>query len=296
MAILYFTRLINGLLMVGMPVALGFLLTRRFKLSWGLFWIGGITFIFSQVGHIPFNAVLTILFQKGILPLPPQSWRLMFNAVILGLSAGLWEELSRYAMYRWWAKEARSWRKGILLGAGHGGMEAILLGALVLYGLAQMIALRNSDLVGILPADQIPLGLQQIRAYWSAPWGITLLGAVERALTIPFHIGCSVIVLQAFTRKQARWIWLAVGWHALSDAAIAVYAGTKLASFSWGPYAIEGLVALSTLVSLVVLFTLRLPEPLEPEVVAPPPIPPLQPVKILQAEETAENLDKTRYN
>ena len=296
MNILFITRPLNGLLMIGLPIALGFYLTRRFKLGWTLFWIGGLTFVFSQVGHIPFNQLLTILFQDKILPLPPQNWRLVFNAIVLGLSAGLWEELSRYAMYRWWAKDARSWRKGILLGAGHGGMEAMLLGALVLYGLIQMIALKNSNLVGVVPADQIPLGLQQIQAYWSAQWGITLLGAVERALTIPFHIGCSVMVLQAFTRKQVRWVWLAVGWHAFTDAAIAGYASSKLAGFSWGPYAIEGLVALATLVSLVILFALRQPEPPEPEEEALPSLPPLQPVKISQVEETDENLEKTRYN
>ncbi len=296
MNILYLTHPLNGLLMIGLPIALGVYLTRRFKLGWGLFWIGAATFVLSQVGHIPFNQLLNSLFSNGTLPLPPQEWRLVFSAIIAGLSAGLWEELSRYAMYRWWAKDARSWHKGILLGAGHGGMEAIFYGGLVLYALIQMVALKDSNLVGVVPADKIALGLQQIRSYWSTPWPLSLLGAVERALSIPFHICCSVIVLQAFTRKQIRWVWLAVGWHAFVDAAIAVYAGNQLAGFSWGPYALEGLVALATLVSLGILFALRQPEPPEPSDEPLPPLPQLQPVQVTQVEETTENLEETRYN
>src|SRR5512146_2676712 len=131
MDILVVTRLLNGLLMIGLPVALGFFLTRRFHLGWRLWWIGAATFIISQVGHIPFNWIFTRLFALKYLPTPPAEWSLVFNAVFLGLSAGLFEELARAGVYRWWADDARSWRKGVLLGAGHGGVEAIILGALV---------------------------------------------------------------------------------------------------------------------------------------------------------------------
>jgi len=81
---------LNAILMIALPVVLGILLERKFHLGWGLWWIGAGTFIFSQVGHIPFNIGLTALFQRGVLPSPPQSWTLVFNAAILGLSAGLW--------------------------------------------------------------------------------------------------------------------------------------------------------------------------------------------------------------
>ncbi len=84
--------------------------------------------IFSQVLHIPFNALVNPVFnQFGFIALP-LSLQNSILSVFLGLSAGLFEELSRYAMYRWWAKDARSWGKGLLAGAGHGGIEAILLG------------------------------------------------------------------------------------------------------------------------------------------------------------------------
>ena len=43
---------------------------------------------------------------------------LIFNAIFLGLSAGFFEELFRYGMFRWWLKDAHTWRKGILAGVG----------------------------------------------------------------------------------------------------------------------------------------------------------------------------------
>ena len=72
-----FAHLLNGLLMVGMPIGLGFFLARRVvtgttgQSGWRLWWIGAAGFVISQIGHIPFNFFLTWLFQQHILPAPP---------------------------------------------------------------------------------------------------------------------------------------------------------------------------------------------------------------------------------
>ena len=49
-------RVLNALGMLGLPVALGFILARRLGTSWSLYGIGAVTFVGSQVLHIPFNA------------------------------------------------------------------------------------------------------------------------------------------------------------------------------------------------------------------------------------------------
>jgi len=144
-------RASNALLMIILPIGLGIYWTRRYKLGWRLWWLGGMTFILSQVGHLPFNWLASNLFNTGVLPLPDESWRLIFNALFLGFSAGLWEEGFRLAAYYLWARDTRTWPKAVLLGAGHGGIEAILLGGLVLLTLFQMVALYNADLPGLVP-------------------------------------------------------------------------------------------------------------------------------------------------
>lgn len=286
MDILFWAHLLNGLLMIAMPVGLAIYLTRRWKLGWGLWFIGAATFVLSQVGHIPFNAAASAILNRTSMVNWSKPNQLIFNAIFLGLSAGLFEELFRYGMFRWWAKDARSWRKGVLAGAGHGGVEAIILGVLVLYSFMQLAAYRNVDLATMIPAAQLDAAKAQIATYWSATWYASLLGALERLFTIPVQIALSVIVLQTFTRKQWFWVWLAVLYHALIDAS-AVYLLQSL-----GMYWIETLAGGFAVLSIVIIFKLRQPEPdvPEPASVSPIPVPKLEPI-----EETPDNLDNSKY-
>jgi len=268
MNILYITHLLNGLLMIALPIGLGIYLTRKFRLGWRLWWIGAATFVLSQVAHIPFNSLVLNPFLQGptLFSLGSKVEQLV-TAVALGLSAGLFEELARYAMYRWWAKDARSWHTGLLAGAGHGGIEALLLGLIVLYSYIQILIIQNVGIENIVPAESLELAQQQVAQYWSLPWYDTLLGALERAFTIPFHIAASLLVLQVFTRRQLRWLWLAVAWHTIVDG-LAVYSVSN-----WGMYLTEVLIGVCAVASIVIIFALRRPEP-EP---APPIIEPLPP-------------------
>jgi len=294
--ILYLTYSLNGLLMLLFPILIGLYLVRRYRLGWRIWWIGGFTFIASQIGHIPFNIWFFGLFQNGSLSLPSPAWELPVFAILAGLSAGIFEEVARYAAYRWWAKEARSFGTGMLMGSGHGGMEAILLGVIVLYTFANMVAIQGKDLSSLVPPEQLALAQSQVNAYWNAPWGHTLLGAVERLFTIPFHIACSVLVLQVFLRKQLRWLWLAIGYHAFVDTAIPGLAFPVLQNYAWGPYAVEGLLGLTVLIDLAILRWLQTPEPTSSQPELPPPPPPLSADSLPKVSEPSENLENSRYN
>src|SRR4030095_15995572 len=92
--------LINALAMVVLPIVLAFFVTRKFSLPWKLIFAGGLTFIASQVLHIPFLRWLTFLFQSGALPSVPAAWKSLFNAILLGLLAGIFEETARWVLFR----------------------------------------------------------------------------------------------------------------------------------------------------------------------------------------------------
>jgi len=279
--------------MIALPIGLAIYLTRRFQTGWRLVWIGAATFIIAQLGHIPFNYALTKLFENGILPLPPAGYELIFSSVVLGLSSGIWEETARYLAYRWPARDARSWRKALLLGTGHGGIEAFILGLLVLFTFVQLVAIRDRDLSGLIEPEQLGLVQQQVSAYWSLPWYETLLGAVERAFTLVFHLAASVIVLQCFIRQQIRWLFLAIGLHAILNASAVFVAGT------YGPYAAEAVIGLFALISLGIIFRLKIPEP-EPELNILPELPPVlnadDLINLSTHQESDEKLDESRYN
>jgi uncharacterized membrane protein YhfC len=187
-------------------------------------------------------------------------------------------------MYRYWAKRARWWGEGVLLGTGHGGIEALIIGGLVLFTYLQMVALRGVDLSAFSPTDTAA-----IQQYWAIPWHLSILGAVERLFTIPAHIAWSVLVLQVFIRKQMRWLGFAILLHALLDGFGAVWI-----SQTYGVYAAEAALGVFALINLGIIFALRQPKPQPPDEPAPAPLDklPFIPVALV---ETQENLDKTRY-
>ena len=285
---LYVTYSLNFLLMLAMPFALGAFLARRLGTRWGLFWAGAVTFIASQVVHLPLNAAVLPVFQRSIAAGLPAAWQRPATAIVLGLSAGLCEELARYLALRFWLKNDRTWRRALMFGAGHGGIEAVIVGLFAAQFALNMFILRSTDPAQLgVPADRIPAVLAQVQAYWSAPWQLTVLGAVERAFTLCTHLGLTVLVLQAFTRRSPLWLLAAIGWHALADA------GALIVAPVWGPLWTEAAIGVVALVSLGFVFALRQPEPESP---APAPLPPLtaaaQPVP---AAPTAEQLERTRF-
>ena len=291
---LVFTHPLSAILTITIPLVIGITLIRKFKISWSVWWIGGFTFIISQVGHIPFNIAVDIMFERGWLPVPPPNFALGFSAIFLGLSAGLWEEWFRWIAYKWWVPKARSWKSGIVLGAGHGGMEAILIGFLSLATYINIIVLKGKDLTTMVPVDQLQIVQSQLESYWSLPWHYPFLGPIERLFTIPFHITASVLVLQAFTRGKIRWVWLSIAWHTILNAFVAVYLPALLKNYTWWPYAVEGVMGLTAIFNIGLLLKLKEPDP--------DPIPPEEPTnpnipltKISPPTTTEENLNNTRY-
>jgi hypothetical protein len=120
-----------------------------------------------------------------------------------------------------------------------------------------------------------------------------LLGAVERAFTIPFHIAASVLVLQVFTRRPGhqmlRWLGLAILYHTLLDAS-AVFIARQ-----WGGYAAEAVIGGSVILDIFIIFSLRQPEPESIPLLSPQTAhehPTFTPTPV---EETSENLENTRY-
>lgn len=280
-----FLRLLNGLLMLAMPLALGVYLARRMGQRWGLYLVGMLTFFASQLLHLPFN--LLLLNPRLELGQGEPTLGFAVSAALLGLSAGVFEESARYLVLRFWQRKARSWREALMFGAGHGGLEAIILGVIVLVTLAQMIAYRGADLGGIVPADQLELAQQQVSAYWTAPSSQALLGALERLFALCLHLSLSVMVMRAFTHTNRWWVLAAIGWHALVDAA-AVFSLPQL-----GAVATEALIGVFALLSVLIVIRLRE----EPEA---PAADSGEPVRAASApperiEPSTESIDRSRY-
>ena len=219
-------------LMILLPVALAAWLRRVSQAPWLLFSLGSLTFLLSQVVHLPLNHWLTDL---GMLSASPGSdlplWRI---AITLGLTAGLCEELARaagYAALRKWKPAWLSVQDSLMLGLGHGGIESMIVGGLLTAAtLGALLPLRTVDLSSLgLKPEQLAVLRMQIEMLTGSPFNAGL-PFLERALAISGHVTFSLMVWKAFIvgRRTLDWLYipLAILYHAAVDAVAVGFAQT----------------------------------------------------------------------
>lgn len=240
-------------LMIALPVGFAWLLVRRLGTPVSLVLVGALTFLASQVLRLPFLQALTAGFASGALPAPDPAYAAAFNVAVLALTAGLFEESARYLAYRHVIPQARTWNAAVTFGAGHGGVEATVLGALMAVEYTGMLALGtpgSGPLPGQSPEEHARLAEQAAR-YWAIDWYVPLLGALERVFAMCFHVAMAAVVLVAVIRRNLLWLAGAITAHAAANAA----AVAALAAY--GPVAVEAVVGLIAALALYVLFRLR---------------------------------------
>ncbi len=246
--------LIAGTFNVVFPLILGWWIIKKKGTNWKLFGIGVLTFIGSQIFHLPAVSGLTKAFSTGLLPHVSIGFAPYFNAIVLGLLAGIFEETARWIGYKLLKKKGDSFGAALTLGAGHGGIEAIIIGAIVLATLISMLALQSSETaLSALPSGQTELARLQVQAYWATAWHLPLAGAVERIAALGLHISLSVMVWLSISFRKPIWFWLAVLYHAVVDG-LAVLA----ISFGLHVWLIEaGLILISFSMLYLILRTAK---------------------------------------
>lgn len=224
--------------MVLLSIVLAVLLRRYYRVYWILFTVGCLTFLGAQAVHLPLNEWLTSL---GVLPENPQlsGAPLWQSALILGLTAGLCEELARaigYAIVKW----ARRFEDGVMLGLGHGGIEAMIFGGVLTAAtISSLLNLQVVDLDALnLTSAQLEAVSIQLEQFNGSPF-FALAPFVERTFAIAAQVLFSILVLQAFKRRKPLFILFAIAYHALVDA-VAVYIGITTQSIwlTWAAFLI----------------------------------------------------------
>ncbi len=224
------------LVIILVPVVAIVWLRRLRRVPWLLFCVGVLTFLGAQVIHLPLNRLLS---DAGLLAEDPASGSLLATALILGLTAGLTEELARAAGYAI-VKRARRYEDGIMMGLGHGGIEAMIIGVLVAAGASSLWLAREGVLPPIeLTAEQSAVLGQQLTLLNSSPT-VAFVPLVERLIALILHVSLSIMVLMAFARRNWIYVGAAIVVHAAVDF-LAVVATAQLES-TW---LVEGLFALA---------------------------------------------------
>ena len=220
-----FTYILSITLMILLPVGLAAGLRRLSPAPWLLFSLGALTFVVSQVVHLPLNewlAELGWLPGEAVSDLP--AWRVALTA---GLTAGLCEELARTGGYLLLSKIRPGWVNlpgSLMLGLGHGGIEAMVFGGVLTAATASaLLPLRGVDLSILgLPAEQLAALGTQLESLTGSPWQ-AFYPLLERILAVAAHVTLSLMVWKAFARRNLRRDWfyipLAVIYHAAIDFA-----------------------------------------------------------------------------
>ncbi len=241
---------INGLLMLATPLLIGAYIARRYGAEWGLFGAGALTFVLSQVLHIPFNALVSRF-------LPPVevegalSVNLIVVAVFLGLSAGVFEEVGRYITFRYWRKDARLWKDGMMVGAGHGGIESLIIGLIFTANIIVLLGFSRGYFVSLIPAEAMADVQAQVQELVGLAWYEKVLGGVERVLAITLHLSLSLMVLRSVKQRSLAWLLIAILWHALFNAVAVVLSRLTAA------VVVEAVLALFALASLLLIWRWR---------------------------------------
>lgn len=215
-------------MMILLPVALAWFAVRRLKAPMRFLLWGAATFVLAQAVRLPLLGGLTALFQAGTLPVPPAAYLATFNIALLALTAGVFEEGARYLAYRHAIPDARTWNAAVTFGIGHGGIESMLLGGMM-----------------ILQSATVPAPPDAAASY------VPLLAAAERVFALCLHVALAVVVLHAVRRRSLVWLIAAVVVHAGANAI-----GVSVL-MAYGPIAAEAVLAAIAALSLIVLFRLR---------------------------------------
>jgi uncharacterized membrane protein YhfC len=208
--------------------------------------------VLSQVAHLPLNWAIGLMGAPRAIGMasPP------VVAAALGLTAGLCEEITRWAVLQRFAKRGQTGtRVGVFAGAGHGGVEALIFGMMVAGSAISMWTLPYlpPSWIGIPPEQREGLA-KQVLLYWSSGWDGPIYGGIERVSAIVFHVGMSVLVARGIERGRAiAYVALAVVLHALVDGSV-VYAAARTSTFVLE----AATLASSVVIGVFVLRALRL--------------------------------------
>ncbi len=209
------TYIVNFLGMITLPVLAAIYVGRKFNLAWKLFFAGGLTYIASQILHVP----LVMATAKTML-----SWGVIANSFALGLLAGLFEETARYILFKLILKKSRTWNEGLFVGLGHSGTESVIFGVMAALAFFSMLTYRHIDPpIMTIPANGQMTELQLATTYWSKPLYEALLGLGERIFAICLHTSLSIIVLYAVAQGKVVWFWFAVLLHTAVDGVAAFF-------------------------------------------------------------------------
>ena len=172
---------------------------------------------------------------------------------LMAATAAIFETTGRLVVLKVALSKRLSYMTGLAAGAGHGGIEAItIVGMLYINNLIISLSINSGNLSSLLPAD--PALAESIRqSLVGTPPELFLLAGFERVLTMVIQVALSIILTLFIMKNRAIFGFLVVALlHFSLDVSIGL-----LQINGWSALAIERLIFLIAIVSLLAIINLR---------------------------------------
>lgn len=206
-----FFMAVTVILAAGVPVGCFIYFYKKMRISWKPVLIGALVFAF-------FALLLEQLLHHFMFQVNAQTAAWLKNpywyAVYGSLAAGLFEEIGRYIGFRYVLHGYREWKDGLAYGIGHGGIEALLLGALTAINNLILSFLINSGGTMSEGGEAADAWMAAKEQLVNTPAYLFSMGGVERVFAFILHLALSLLVLYAVRNRKAIFLFVAILVHA----------------------------------------------------------------------------------
>lgn len=189
------------IIVIGLPIAAGFWLHKKFGVSWKLTTYGVLSYFIVQVlVSLLYSGLAGLIFSWNTLGdnetyLLSQILVNVFLAVLLGV-------VVRWLVMRY--LKLNSFESAYALGVGYGGAESIMLvGLHLLITFITMLRNLNFD---PQTTSLDPVVVEQLNELWALEFYVPLATAVERIAAFVLHITVTILIIQVLRKKNLLWL------------------------------------------------------------------------------------------
>lgn len=244
------TYIVALLVEIGVPVALGVWLMRKYRSSWIVLVTGIVAFLIAQLIHIPALNGVSALFANGILPTPAANWIPLVNGLAVGLLAAVCQESVRWIGMRLNASNVKNFRGSQIFALGQGGAELLVVGGLLAYNLGTILFYNaGAQIANGVSTTAVQNVLAQIAAYWATPWYYGALGLFEHIVSFSAQVVFTIFIWKSVARHLPLYFLAAFFYHIVFEGMT-----TFLSGLNWGLWQIEGVSALFLLLNVLIIY------------------------------------------
>lgn len=238
--------IIDAIVCFLLPIIVLIYFKRKEKISYKPVIIGAaVFFVFAMILE---RLVHMVVLGNNLITNPV--WFTIYGA----LMAGIFEEGGRFIAFKTVLKNNHKWKDGLAFGIGHGGIEAILIGAVMNIQYIVYSKLINSGLFDTVIGSKVPASqlaqfqlIKETLIQTSA--GTYLMGSVERICALAIQLALTMVVLYAVKYRKNIYLLAAILLHALIDVPAALYQVKAI-----NVYAAEAILIIYFIIAMIFLF------------------------------------------